>query len=90
MPYSSISSMMCRYTDGMQAVTEMSKGMELPSRWGMSAVTALPPIRSRASYSRKSNRSGWRSRAHAAASPDTPPPMMAIRRGIVLVMLFAR
>ena len=37
------------YTDGMQAVTEMSKGIEPPPSCGMSAVTAFPPIRSWAS-----------------------------------------
>ena len=45
------------YTDGMHAVTEMSKGIVLPSSCGMSAVIALPPSRAWASNSRKSNRS---------------------------------
>ena len=57
MPNRLISSTMWSYTDGMQAVTEMSKGIDVPSPWGMSAVMALPPMRSWASKSRKSNRS---------------------------------
>ena len=33
---------MWSYTNGMHAVTEMSKGIELPSSCGMSAVIAFP------------------------------------------------
>ena len=66
------------YTEGMHAVTEISNGMEEPSSCGMSTVTALPPTRDCASYSRKSNRSGCRCNAQATPSPETPAPMMAI------------
>ena len=45
----SINSRMWSYTDGMQAVTDMSKGIDVPSSWGMSTVMALPPIWSEAS-----------------------------------------
>ena len=60
----------------------MSNGIEVPSSCGMSAVTALPPIRSSASYTRKSKRPGCRCSAQAVASPDTPAPTIAMRLGL--------
>ena len=67
----------------MHAVTEMSNGIVLPSSCGMSAVTALPPSWAFASSSRKSKRSGCRCSAQTAASPETPPPTIAILLGMV-------
>ena len=85
MPKRSINSTTWSYTDGMHAVTEMSNGTVLPSDCGISAVTALPPICSLASNSRKSNRSVWWCKAHAAPSPDMPLPTIAILRCIVML-----
>ena len=66
----------------MQAVTEISNGIDEPSSCGMSTVMALPPTWACASNSRKSNRSGCWCRAQATPSPETPPPTMATLLGV--------